>query len=70
MVCFFQTGGVYLYSNFFGCDGERVCYDGCSMVALNGDVVARGAQFSLKEVVRFCIFIVCKLCHDFKKRFF
>ncbi|XP_064628246.1 glutamine-dependent NAD(+) synthetase-like [Lineus longissimus] len=45
-----KSGGIYLYANFFGCDGERVCYDGCSMVAVNGDIVARGAQFSLKEV--------------------
>ena len=33
-----------------GCDGERVYYDGCSMIAVNGHVVAQGAQFSLQEV--------------------
>ena len=46
-----QCGGVYVFSNFIGCDGERVYYDGCSMVAVNGDIVCQGAQFSLKEVV-------------------
>lgn len=47
----FQSGGIYLYANQRGCDGDRVYYDGCAMVAINGDVVARGAQFSLDDVV-------------------
>ena len=33
-----------------GCDGERVYYDGCLMIVVNGKVVAQGAQFSLQEV--------------------
>lgn len=33
-----------------GCDGERVYYDGCSMIGVNGKIVAQGAQFSLQEV--------------------
>ena len=40
-----------MFSNHIGCDGERVYYDGCSMVAVNGDIVSQGEQFSLKEVV-------------------
>lgn len=48
----FQVGGIYLYANQKGCDGDRVYYDGCSMVAVNGDIVAQGAQFSLDDVVR------------------
>ena len=48
---FLQCGGVYVFSNHIGCDGERVYYDGCSMVAVNGDIVSQGEQFSLKEVV-------------------
>lgn len=47
----FQSGGIYLYANQRGCDGDRVYYDGCAMVAINGDVVAQGAQFSLNDVV-------------------
>ncbi|KAH7863875.1 hypothetical protein Vadar_022944 [Vaccinium darrowii] len=43
-------GGVYIYSNHQGCDGGRLYYDGCSCVVLNGDVVAQGSQFSLKDV--------------------
>uniref|UniRef100_A0A3P9HSF1 Glutamine-dependent NAD(+) synthetase n=1 Tax=Oryzias latipes TaxID=8090 RepID=A0A3P9HSF1_ORYLA len=46
-----KTGGIYLYANQRGCDGDRVYYDGCAMVAVNGDVVARGDQFSLDDVV-------------------
>ena len=46
-----QVGGVYVYSNLRGCDGERVYYDGCAMVMVNGEIVAQGEQFSLEEVV-------------------
>ncbi|XP_038125148.1 glutamine-dependent NAD(+) synthetase [Cyprinodon tularosa] len=45
-----KSGGIYLYANQRGCDGDRLYYDGCAMVAINGDVVAHGAQFSLDEV--------------------
>ncbi|KAM4602403.1 glutamine-dependent NAD(+) synthetase [Polymixia lowei] len=45
-----KSGGIYLYANQRGCNGERLYYDGCAMVAVNGDVVARGAQFSLDDV--------------------
>ncbi|KAL2342643.1 hypothetical protein Fmac_003928 [Flemingia macrophylla] len=38
-------GGVYMYSNQQGCDG-----DGCASIVVNGDVVAQGSQFSLKDV--------------------
>ncbi|XP_042413861.1 glutamine-dependent NAD(+) synthetase-like [Zingiber officinale] len=43
-------GGVYVYSNHQGCDGGRLYYDGCSCIAINGDIVAQGSQFSLKDV--------------------
>ncbi|KAI3840511.1 hypothetical protein MKX03_000798 [Papaver bracteatum] len=43
-------GGVYMFSNHQGCDGARLYYDGCSCVVVNGDVVAQGSQFSLKDV--------------------
>ncbi|XP_077243827.1 glutamine-dependent NAD(+) synthetase-like [Tasmannia lanceolata] len=45
-----ECGGVYMYSNQQGCDGSRLYYDGCSCIAVNGDVVAQGSQFSLKDV--------------------
>ncbi|KAL0928967.1 hypothetical protein M5K25_000905 [Dendrobium thyrsiflorum] len=45
-----RCGGVYMYSNHQGCDGGRLYYDGCCFIAVNGDVVAQGSQFSLKEV--------------------
>ncbi|XP_010245173.1 PREDICTED: glutamine-dependent NAD(+) synthetase isoform X2 [Nelumbo nucifera] len=43
-------GGVYMYSNHQGCDGGRLYYDGCCCIVINGDVVAQGSQFSLKDV--------------------
>ncbi|KAM7278118.1 hypothetical protein ACFE04_005252 [Oxalis oulophora] len=43
-------GGVYMYSNFQGCDGGRLYFDGCSSVVVNGELVAKGSQFSLKEI--------------------
>ncbi|EPS39260.1 hypothetical protein H072_6954 [Dactylellina haptotyla CBS 200.50] len=45
-----QHGGIYLYSNQQGCDGDRLYYDGCAMIIVNGKVVAQGSQFSLKDV--------------------
>ncbi|XP_068656594.1 glutamine-dependent NAD(+) synthetase [Aristolochia californica] len=43
-------GGVYMYSNHQGCDGGRLYFDGCCCIAINGDVVGQGSQFSLKDV--------------------
>lgn len=51
-----KAGGAYLYSNSRGCDGQRILLNGCSAVALNGDIIARGKQFSLQEVVRTILF--------------
>ncbi|CAK9043576.1 Glutamine-dependent NAD(+) synthetase (NAD(+) synthase [glutamine-hydrolyzing]) [Durusdinium trenchii] len=45
-----KSGGVYLYSNQLGCDGGRLLFDGCALIAVNGKVVAQGSQFSLKDV--------------------
>ncbi|XP_050227068.1 glutamine-dependent NAD(+) synthetase-like [Mercurialis annua] len=45
-----SLGGVYMYSNQRGCDGGRQYYDGWSCVVVNGEVVALGSQFSLKDV--------------------
>ena len=39
-----------MYSNVKGCDGERVYYDGSSLIVINGKVLAQAAQFSLDEV--------------------
>ncbi len=40
-----KSGGVYLYANQQGCDGGRLYYDGCAMVAMNGELLAQGSQF-------------------------
>ncbi|KAL1969766.1 hypothetical protein VTN77DRAFT_7275 [Rasamsonia byssochlamydoides] len=45
-----KNGGVYLYANQQGCDGDRLYYDGCAMILVNGEVVAQGSQFSLNDV--------------------
>ncbi|MCJ1336887.1 glutamine-dependent NAD(+) synthetase [Bachmanniomyces sp. S44760] len=45
-----KSGGCYLYANQQGCDGDRLYYDGSSMIIVNGDVVAQGSQFSLNDV--------------------
>ncbi|KAJ2743790.1 glutamine-dependent NAD(+) synthetase [Coemansia sp. BCRC 34301] len=45
-----KCGGVYLYANQSGCDGDRVYYDGSAMVLANGDVLAMGRQFSITDV--------------------
>ncbi|XBW35666.1 hypothetical protein QEN19_001237 [Hanseniaspora menglaensis] len=45
-----RCGGIYLYANQIGCDGDRLYYDGCALIVVNGEVVAQGSQFSLNEV--------------------
>ncbi|KAL8656094.1 MAG: hypothetical protein Q9210_000479 [Variospora velana] len=46
-----RSGSLYLYANQQGCDGAgRSYYDGCSLIVMNGDVVAQGTQFSLNDV--------------------
>ncbi|EEP78065.1 glutamine-dependent NAD(+) synthetase synthase [glutamine-hydrolyzing]) [Uncinocarpus reesii 1704] len=45
-----KSGGIYLYSNLQGGGGERLYYDGCSMIVVNGEIVAQGSQFSLNDV--------------------
>ncbi|EDR14650.1 uncharacterized protein LACBIDRAFT_305496 [Laccaria bicolor S238N-H82] len=45
-----KLGGIYLYANQQGCDGDRLYYDGCAMIAVNGRVIAQGSQFSLTDV--------------------
>ncbi|PIK57459.1 putative glutamine-dependent NAD(+) synthetase [Apostichopus japonicus] len=48
--CTMKCGGIYMYSNLRGCDGERAYYYGGSTIALNGDIITRGEEFSLQDV--------------------
>lgn len=46
-----RLGGIYVYANATGVDGEaRMMFDGSSMVLANGKVLAQGSQFSLSPV--------------------
>nr|XP_010955103.1 glutamine-dependent NAD(+) synthetase isoform X4 [Camelus bactrianus] len=45
-----KNGGIYLLANQKGCDGDRLYYDGCAMIAMNGSIFAQGSQFSLDDV--------------------
>ncbi|KZF19560.1 glutamine-dependent NAD(+) synthetase [Xylona heveae TC161] len=45
-----KCGGIYLYANQQGCDGDRLYYDGSASIIINGQVVAQGTQFSLTDV--------------------
>jgi len=37
--------------NHIGCDGDRLYFDGCSTIAVNGNIVTQGPQFSILDVV-------------------
>merc|ERR1719346_505885 len=39
-----------MFSNLRGRDGQRTYFNGCSSVSVNGEVVARTAQYSVDEV--------------------
>ncbi|XP_070564426.1 glutamine-dependent NAD(+) synthetase-like [Ptychodera flava] len=45
-----KCGGIYMFSNMRGCDGERVYFDGGSMICMNGKIAVQGEQFSINEV--------------------
>ncbi|KAG5438785.1 hypothetical protein PCANB_002505 [Pneumocystis canis] len=45
-----KLGGIYIYANQQGCDGDRLYYDGSAMIIVNGSIVAQGPQFSLNDV--------------------
>lgn len=45
-----KCGGVYLYSNQKGCDGDRLYYDGCACIVVNGNMIKQASQFSLQDV--------------------
>ncbi|KAF4591371.1 Glutamine-dependent NAD(+) synthetase [Ophiocordyceps camponoti-floridani] len=46
-----KLGGIYVYANATGTDGEaRMMHDGSSMIIQNGEVLAQGSQFSLAPV--------------------
>ena len=45
-----KVGGVYLYANQMGCDGGRLLFDGCALIACNGQVLKQGGQFFIHDV--------------------
>lgn len=46
-----KGGSCYIYANQIGCEGEgREYFDGCALVALNGDIKKQASQFSLSEI--------------------
>jgi NAD+ synthase (glutamine-hydrolysing) len=49
--CTRKLGGIYIYANVSGIDGDsRIMYDGSSMILCNGRVFSQGSQFSLRPV--------------------
>lgn len=46
-----KSGGCYIFSNLRGCDGQRIYFNGCSCIAVNGHMINRSKQFALEEVV-------------------
>jgi NAD+ synthase (glutamine-hydrolysing) len=56
-----KVGGIYLYANQQGCDGDRLYYDGSAMIVVNGDIVAQGTQFSLNDVVKREMLHICAI---------
>ncbi|KAJ1988943.1 glutamine-dependent NAD(+) synthetase [Coemansia spiralis] len=45
-----KCGGIYLYSNQRGCDGDRLYYDGSGMVLINGQLLAQARQFAIEDI--------------------
>jgi NAD+ synthase (glutamine-hydrolysing) len=45
-----RSGGVYMYSNLEGGDGDRLYFDGRSIIAVNGKIINVEDGFTLKDV--------------------
>lgn len=45
-----KCGGLYIYANHRGCDGNRMYFDGSSLICLNGELLRQASQFSLRDV--------------------
>lgn len=45
-----RNGGIYMYSNMSGCDGNRLVFDGNSMIYKNGALLACGDHLTFKDV--------------------
>jgi NAD+ synthase (glutamine-hydrolysing) len=45
-----RSGGIYLYSNLEGGDGDRLFFDGRSIIAVNGQIVNIEDGFTLRDV--------------------
>jgi len=45
-----KNGGIYIYSNLIGCDGNRLYFDGSSLICCNGKFLKQCSQFSMKKV--------------------
>ncbi|KZM23607.1 NAD(+) synthase (glutamine-hydrolyzing) [Ascochyta rabiei] len=45
-----ESGGIIIYSNQKGCDGDRFYYGGKATVMVNGTIAAQGLQFTLNDV--------------------
>ena len=45
-----KCGGAYMYSNLRGCDGNRLYFDGSSLICVNGKILIQASQFSLNDV--------------------
>lgn len=60
----FKSGGCYIFCNLRGCDGQRVYFNGCSCISLNGHIISRAKQFALDDVVCFwnCIIFFFSIC--------
>jgi len=52
-----------MFANQLGCDGDRLYFDGCASIALNGKCVAQGSQFSIHELVS-CLCNAVQICNS------
>lgn len=57
-----------MYSNQRGCDGDRLYFDGSACIAINGEFVRQGGQFSLKEVEVLTAVLDITEVHNYRNR--
>ena len=56
-----------MFANQKGCDGDRLYYDGSSAIAINGEFVCQGSQFSLNDVEVLTAVLDLDEVHSYRK---
>jgi NAD+ synthase (glutamine-hydrolysing) len=50
-----KSGGIYIFANQRGCDGDRLYFDGKACIAINGLMIAQGLKICFFLIEKFLL---------------